>query len=138
MIPLIQQHLKGSLDKEYYINLFERAIMKSKSELILVPESLRGFGKTTILNEIGSLVQNLYNKNVYVISPHPKIEYICDGVFTIEDICRQSLNSKLVSGCDVVILDDVRLSENVDLNEVIRRCHSLHIPVIGFVYDDVC
>lgn len=138
MIPLIPQPLKGQLDKEYYINLFEQAIMKSKSELILVPESLRGFGKTTMLNEIGLLAQNLYNKNVYVISPHPKIEYVCDEVFAVEDVCRQGLSSKLVSDCDVVILDDIRLSENVDLNEVIRRCHSLHIPVIGFIYEDVC
>lgn len=131
-----EKSLKGFLDKEYYMKRFEETIQNKEQLLIQVPKELRGFGKTTILNEMSTIAQTVFGLEVIVITPYVNQEHIGSEMWTVPDAFSKH---KIIDWIQrrtniLIVVDDLNLEDN-DSFRIIHDIVCSKIPMIGFVFD---
>lgn len=132
---MTEKSLKGFLDRDYYLQRFEDTIRTAEQLLIQVPRELRGFGKTTILNEISTFAQTVLGLEVIVITPYINQEHIGSEMCTVLDVFH---NHYIVDWMEkrtniLIVVDDLN-SQDSDSSRVIYDIMCSKIPMVGFIF----
>lgn len=136
---MTRMFLKGQLDIDYYTNLFVNTIRKGESLIIPVSPELRGFGKTSILNDVSTILQTTYGMDVYVITPHIRTPYVACGMFSPNIDCGKPevFTWSTLKPNIAVIIDDLTWTHTSQgsAKRIIQELETARIPTVGFVLD---
>jgi len=113
-------------EQQYYYDLFDKAL--NNGENFVVFSDRRGWGKTTIVNEIGFTYQAL-GYMVFLITQFPNSnEHFVTKVISSEcDFDFRNLNYKKC----VAIIDEYDPCTEQYIN-IIKRLNECNIPYVGF------
>ena len=89
----------------------------------------RGFGKTTILNEIGLLAQ-VYNYEVLILTPYNNTHFATERI----DRYEQLRSHRVENG--ILLIDEIDISDKKNL-QMLRDLIDSGILILGFVRGEV-
>ena len=127
--------------KPFFINFFESAITNNTQNIIMLHPHCggrtgdgRGIGKSTIIGEVSTLAQIVYQKDVIMCTIHPNPQYIASEVINFNNHISK-IDEQLKCRENIVIavdeLDDPNYSDKFGI--LFNYCQSRNIPMFGFV-----
>lgn len=124
---MLRTDLLLTKDQELSMNTFLSCVIEKTNRFESAYE--RGFGKTTILNELALHLQSIgYKVILYLPVGHEKHH---DG-FYAEGILTSLSDLRGVLGDMVVIADEVKYGEMRYRSEILEYCESKGIPIVGY------
>lgn len=103
----------------------ERAILNKEFALYNSNWYDRGWGKTTVINEIGFTYQAL-GYTVYILSPCRTEYFACKLINKKEDL-------RGIKRDNLIVLVDEVLRDSELYTEVKSFCQQFNIPIVGFI-----